>query len=99
MKQQKFEGCYVEKVINISRTGTGRPKKPPAQSKGQPKQVRFYPEMEDAIKELCWHEQISFTEFIERCVDVGLKHYDHLDLLVKLPPDCFALIKTLAKKI
>ncbi|MBC2712668.1 MAG: hypothetical protein HGJ94_17280 [Desulfosarcina sp.] len=50
----------------------GRPNKPPAQSKGDPKSIRFKPTDENDFMRAARAERVSFNEYIERTGQIGV---------------------------
>ena len=89
-QQMKFDQLIENhpggKVTIINRS-PGRPPKPPAQSKGQPKSIRFNPADETAFTRAANAERVSFNEYIERCGRIGVPFsLDEVDFIVENAP-------------
>jgi len=81
MQKTLFQTVNGSVTVNNFR---GRPTKPPLESKGNPKQARFYPDMEDAIDRAIRAERVDYTAFATKCSEVGITfNFDQIDTLLK----------------
>lgn len=81
MQKTLFQTVNGNVVVNNFR---GRPNKPPLESKGNPRQARFYPEMENSIDRAMRAERVDYTAFITKCAEVGITfNFDQIDTLLQ----------------
>ena len=83
--QQVLNFKNTKKVV-VNDNRTSKPKRnPELQDKGVVKPVRFEPDRVDNIKDVCFEENMNFSEFVRDSTEIGEDYIKYKDTM--LGPD------------